>query len=226
MGISTEVNYAMLLWPCGKCCPYFMFFRSQPNKRLLTLANLWWIAWYTKTADKLKRGRHLQRQILLGRMSHVLDIEFLFKFGAILKSTNPRHEHCWFVIFIKSSDVTIVLQKFYRIVQIFSWKRYQIQLSSFFILELLIEYLLMLAHEHHSMAPFPPKWHETSSDCSRHWTGLPNTPPQGSRFFRFNIQYFRNITASGVHAPRMRSTAPPMRSTAHPYRKSWIRHCT
>ena len=40
--------------------------------------------------------------------------------------------------------------------------------------------------------------------------------PEGSRFFRFNIQNFRNVTASGVHAPPTRSTPP--------YGKSWIRH--
>ena len=29
------------------------------------------------------------------------------------------------------------------------------------------------------------------------------------KFLRFNIQTFRNITASGVHAPPARSTPPP-----------------
>ena len=32
--------------------------------------------------------------------------------------------------------------------------------------------------------------------------------PQGSRFFRFDIQNFRNVTASGVHAP-LRGPRPP-----------------
>ena len=40
-------------------------------------------------------------------------------------------------------------------------------------------------------------------------------PPKGSRFFRFDIQNFRNVTASGVHAPPTRSGNPG----------SWIRHC-
>ena len=31
--------------------------------------------------------------------------------------------------------------------------------------------------------------------------GVPGARPQGSRFFRFDIQNFRNVTASGVHAP-------------------------
>ena len=35
-------------------------------------------------------------------------------------------------------------------------------------------------------------------------------PPYGSRFFRFDMQNFRNVAASGVHGP--------------PYGKSWIRH--
>ena len=43
--------------------------------------------------------------------------------------------------------------------------------------------------------------------------------PQGSRFFHFDIQSFRNVTASGVAPP-----PPPTRSTS-PYGKSWIRHC-
>ena len=41
-------------------------------------------------------------------------------------------------------------------------------------------------------------------------------PPYGSRFFRFDMQNFRNVAASGVHGPPMRSTPP--------YGKSWIRH--
>ena len=36
-------------------------------------------------------------------------------------------------------------------------------------------------------------------------------PPYGSRFFRFDMQNFRNVATSGVHGP--------------PYGKSWIRHC-
>ena len=32
--------------------------------------------------------------------------------------------------------------------------------------------------------------------------------PQGSRFFRFDIQIFQNVSASGVHAPLTRSTPP------------------
>ena len=35
-------------------------------------------------------------------------------------------------------------------------------------------------------------------------------PPQGSKFFRFDIQNFQNITASGVHAPPVRGPRPPM----------------
>ena len=45
------------------------------------------------------------------------------------------------------------------------------------------------------------------------------TPPQGSRFFRFDIQNFRNVTASGVHAPPMRST-PPLRG--NPGSRHWF----
>ena len=41
------------------------------------------------------------------------------------------------------------------------------------------------------------------------------TSPQGSRFFRFNIQNFRNVTALGVHAPYEVDTPS--------YGKSWIR---
>ena len=33
-------------------------------------------------------------------------------------------------------------------------------------------------------------------------------PPQESRFFRFDIQNFRNVTALGVHAP-LRVLRPP-----------------
>ena len=47
---------------------------------------------------------------------------------------------------------------------------------------------------------------------------LGGRPPYGSRFFRFDMQNFRNVAASGVHGP------PPTRSTP-PYGKSWIRHC-
>ena len=43
--------------------------------------------------------------------------------------------------------------------------------------------------------------------------------PQGSRFFCFDIQNFRNVIGSGVHA------YPPTRCTP-PYRKSWIRQCS
>ena len=43
-------------------------------------------------------------------------------------------------------------------------------------------------------------------------------PPYGSRFFRFDMQNFRNIAASGVHGPPYEVHAPP-------YGKSWIRHC-
>ena len=42
--------------------------------------------------------------------------------------------------------------------------------------------------------------------------------PQGVRFFRFDIQNFQNVTASGVHAPLWGQCPPP-------YGKSWIRHC-
>ena len=31
--------------------------------------------------------------------------------------------------------------------------------------------------------------------------GVPGARPLGSRFFRFDIQNFQNVTASGVHAP-------------------------
>ena len=34
-------------------------------------------------------------------------------------------------------------------------------------------------------------------------------PPQGSQFFRFDIQNFRNVTASGVHTPSYEVHAPP-----------------
>ena len=39
--------------------------------------------------------------------------------------------------------------------------------------------------------------------------GAPPAHPHGSRFFRFDIQIFRNVAASGVGAPPMR-LAPPM----------------
>ena len=34
-------------------------------------------------------------------------------------------------------------------------------------------------------------------------------PPYGSRFFRFDIQNFWNVPASGVHAPLYEVHAPP-----------------
>ena len=37
-----------------------------------------------------------------------------------------------------------------------------------------------------------------------------HTPPYGSRFFRFDTQNFRNVAASGVHAP------PPPREILDP----------
>ena len=43
-------------------------------------------------------------------------------------------------------------------------------------------------------------------------------PPYGSRFFRFDMQNFWNVAASGVHGPLYEVHAPP-------YGKSWIRHC-
>ena len=39
--------------------------------------------------------------------------------------------------------------------------------------------------------------------------------PQGSRFFRFDIQNFRNIIASGVHAP-LRGLRTPLREILDP----------
>ena len=67
--------------------------------------------------------------------------------------------------------------------------------------------------------------------------GVPGArPTQGSRFFRFDIQNFRNVTASGVHAPTYEVHAPireipdsPIRLSYHPqhsglYGKFWIRH--
>ena len=40
--------------------------------------------------------------------------------------------------------------------------------------------------------------------------GVPpaHAPPEGSRFFRFDIQNFRNVAASGVGAP-LRGWRPP-----------------
>ena len=38
--------------------------------------------------------------------------------------------------------------------------------------------------------------------------GSRGAPPQGSRFFRFDIQMFRNVAASGVGAP-LRAGRPP-----------------
>ena len=49
--------------------------------------------------------------------------------------------------------------------------------------------------------------------------GVPGSrplPPQGTRLFHFDIQNFRNITASGVNAPPYEVDAP--------CGKSWIRH--
>ena len=34
-------------------------------------------------------------------------------------------------------------------------------------------------------------------------------PPYGSRFFRFDMQNFRNVAASGVHGPPYEVHAPP-----------------
>ena len=42
------------------------------------------------------------------------------------------------------------------------------------------------------------------------------TPPQGSRFFHFDIQNFRNITTSGVHGPPHEVHAPPLREILDP----------
>ena len=42
-------------------------------------------------------------------------------------------------------------------------------------------------------------------------------PPYGSRFFRFDMQNFQNVAASGVHGPLYEVHTPP-------YGKSWIRH--
>ena len=36
------------------------------------------------------------------------------------------------------------------------------------------------------------------------------TPPYGSRFFRFDMQNFRNVAALGVHGPPVRGPRPPM----------------
>ena len=43
----------------------------------------------------------------------------------------------------------------------------------------------------------------------------PARPPHGSRFFRFDIQIFRNVAGSGVGAPPMRSV-PPLREILDP----------
>ena len=50
-----------------------------------------------------------------------------------------------------------------------------------------------------------------------HWRiqGAPPAPPQGSRFFCFNIQILRNIATSGVGTPPMR-LAPPLREILDP----------
>ena len=57
---------------------------------------------------------------------------------------------------------------------------------------------------------------QTGSTCTNLIGGSRGTclahAPQGSRFFRFDIQNFRNVTAFGVGAPLMRSTAPLMRN--------------
>ena len=48
--------------------------------------------------------------------------------------------------------------------------------------------------------------------------GVPGapSPPQGSRFFCFDIQNFRNVTASGVHVPPHASpTENPGSATAN-----------
>ena len=62
----------------------------------------------------------------------------------------------------------------------------------------------------------------TSSACviggSRGGGRPARAPPYGSRFFRFDMQNFWNIAASGVHGPPYEVHAPP-------YGKSWIRHC-
>ena len=54
-----------------------------------------------------------------------------------------------------------------------------------------------------------------------HWRiqggGRRRCAPQGSRFFHFDIQIFRNVAASGVGAPSY--------EVGTPYGKSWIRHC-
>ena len=34
-------------------------------------------------------------------------------------------------------------------------------------------------------------------------------PPYGSRFFRFDMQNFRNVAASGAHSPPYEVQAPP-----------------
>ena len=41
----------------------------------------------------------------------------------------------------------------------------------------------------------------------------PAHAPQGSRFFRFDIQNFQNVTALGVHAPLWEILDPPLKST-------------
>ena len=50
--------------------------------------------------------------------------------------------------------------------------------------------------------------------------GVPGACPQGSRFFRFDIQIFWNVTASGVHAP-LRGPRPP---TGNPGSATVIAH--
>ena len=40
--------------------------------------------------------------------------------------------------------------------------------------------------------------------------------PYGSRFFRFDMQIFRNVAASGVHGPPLRGPCPPLREILDP----------
>ena len=52
-----------------------------------------------------------------------------------------------------------------------------------------------------------------------HWRiqGAPLAPPQGSRFFHFDIQIFQNVAASGVGTtPRGRRPPPPPREILDP----------
>ena len=63
-----------------------------------------------------------------------------------------------------------------------------------------------------------------------HWSlanlgGMPGTcPHQGSRFFHFDIQNFRNITTSGIHDPpcEVHIPLPPLQTTcAHAWLTWW-----